>query len=81
MAAFHGFFARIGSRRFHRRLRRKCVQFLRQLHDRTAVLRDMHRVEWRVALAEMHPIRGGQLEKGTARRTELVVAGMSDLPQ
>lgn len=45
MASFHHLFARIGSRRFHRRLRRRFVQFLSQLHDRTAVLRDMHRVE------------------------------------
>ena len=45
MAAFHRLFARIGSRRFHRRLRRRCVQFLSRLHDRTAILRDMHRAE------------------------------------
>jgi len=30
---------------------------------------------------ESREMRGGQLEKGTARRTELMVAGMSDLPQ
>jgi hypothetical protein len=33
---------RIGSLRFRRRMKRMCIRFLTRLHDRTAILRNMH---------------------------------------
>jgi hypothetical protein len=35
--------AKLGSPQFQRRLRRRCARYLTRLHDRTAILRDLHR--------------------------------------
>jgi hypothetical protein len=37
--------ARMKSPRFRRRLKRRLVQYFNRLHDRTAILREMHRTK------------------------------------
>ena len=39
----HAWLSRMQSPQFRRRMKRKLVRYLARLHDKTAVLRDMHR--------------------------------------
>jgi hypothetical protein len=43
MVSLSHLIANVRAPRFRRRLKRQCVRYLTRLHDRTAILRNMHR--------------------------------------
>jgi hypothetical protein len=45
MTSFFRLFAGLQSPRFRRRLKRRWVRYLSRLHDRTAILQAMHRID------------------------------------